>query len=86
VQVTTTPKKGDVVTFSYEIHARRELPFNPNIIRIRMDLSWEDVVAGAFTEKKHLNGIPFFFFFFLFFSFLFFALFLYYFILFVVIP
>lgn len=48
---------GDVVTFSYEVHARRELPVNPVIERVRFDVSWEDVVLNSIKEKKYRNGI-----------------------------
>jgi hypothetical protein len=51
-----TPMKGDVVTFSYEIQSRREMPSNPSIVRKRTDISWEDVLDSSLTEKKFLNG------------------------------
>ena len=51
------PAKGDVVTFSYEVHARRELPTNPEITRKRTDLSWEEVVESSQNEVKVLNGM-----------------------------
>eukprot|EP00026_Physarum_polycephalum_P001631 Phypoly_transcript_01633.p1 GENE.Phypoly_transcript_01633~~Phypoly_transcript_01633.p1 ORF type:complete len:1064 (+),score=132.57 Phypoly_transcript_01633:31-3192(+) len=46
---------GDVVTFSYESWARRELPVGPKIYRIRTDLSWDEVVQTSMVEKQHLN-------------------------------
>ena len=51
-----TPDVGDVVTFSYESWARRELPVGPKIYRVRIDLSWDDVMQSAVQEKQHLNG------------------------------
>jgi hypothetical protein len=51
-----TPNVGDVVTFSYEIHARRELPVNPEIYRVRTDVSWEEVILNSLKEKKFRNG------------------------------
>lgn len=47
---------GDVVTFSYESNARRDVPIGPKIYRIRTDLSWREVVANTAAEKKFLNG------------------------------
>ena len=48
---------GDVVTFSYEINARREVPVNPQIVRIRRDLEWEEVTANFAKERRFRNGI-----------------------------
>eukprot|EP00026_Physarum_polycephalum_P003600 Phypoly_transcript_03613.p1 GENE.Phypoly_transcript_03613~~Phypoly_transcript_03613.p1 ORF type:complete len:792 (+),score=79.66 Phypoly_transcript_03613:110-2377(+) len=49
------PAKGDIVTFSYEVHARRELPVNAEIYRVRTDLSWKDVLLNSLRESKSLN-------------------------------
>eukprot|EP00026_Physarum_polycephalum_P000948 Phypoly_transcript_00949.p1 GENE.Phypoly_transcript_00949~~Phypoly_transcript_00949.p1 ORF type:complete len:1118 (+),score=84.56 Phypoly_transcript_00949:49-3402(+) len=46
---------GDVVSFSYESGARRELPVNPQIYRVRTDIEWEDVVESAANEQRFLN-------------------------------
>eukprot|EP00026_Physarum_polycephalum_P003407 Phypoly_transcript_03418.p1 GENE.Phypoly_transcript_03418~~Phypoly_transcript_03418.p1 ORF type:complete len:724 (+),score=75.11 Phypoly_transcript_03418:129-2300(+) len=46
------PKMGDVVTFEHEIAARREIPTNPKISRIRKDLVWNDVLRDYATRKK----------------------------------
>lgn len=51
-----TPTKGEIVTFSYESYARRDLPVNPRIFRIRTDVSWDDVIRNLSNEKKFLNG------------------------------
>jgi hypothetical protein len=52
---------GDVVTFSYEINARQNLPVNPEIVRIRKDIEWEDVVANYAKERRFRNGLTFIF-------------------------
>eukprot|EP00026_Physarum_polycephalum_P001049 Phypoly_transcript_01050.p1 GENE.Phypoly_transcript_01050~~Phypoly_transcript_01050.p1 ORF type:complete len:906 (+),score=142.25 Phypoly_transcript_01050:476-3193(+) len=44
------PKIGDIVTFSYEDFSRKASPVNPNIYRIRTDVSWKDVVRN-FDEE-----------------------------------
>jgi hypothetical protein len=49
--------KGDIVTFSYEVHARKDLPVNPEISRIRTDVLWEDVQRSAASEQKLLRGM-----------------------------
>eukprot|EP00026_Physarum_polycephalum_P001228 Phypoly_transcript_01229.p1 GENE.Phypoly_transcript_01229~~Phypoly_transcript_01229.p1 ORF type:complete len:1158 (+),score=134.52 Phypoly_transcript_01229:34-3507(+) len=47
------PKKGEIVTFSYEIHSRRE-PLNPEIYRARPDLTWDDLLQDEFKDHKYL--------------------------------
>eukprot|EP00026_Physarum_polycephalum_P002905 Phypoly_transcript_02914.p1 GENE.Phypoly_transcript_02914~~Phypoly_transcript_02914.p1 ORF type:complete len:836 (+),score=73.69 Phypoly_transcript_02914:81-2588(+) len=37
-------KIGDIVTFTYEHHSRSEVPLNPQIIRVRHDISWRNVL------------------------------------------
>jgi hypothetical protein len=51
-----TPKIGQVVTFSYETMARRDVPTNPKIYRVRDDVDWNDLVHNFYKEKKVLNG------------------------------
>eukprot|EP00026_Physarum_polycephalum_P000178 Phypoly_transcript_00178.p1 GENE.Phypoly_transcript_00178~~Phypoly_transcript_00178.p1 ORF type:complete len:1068 (-),score=137.60 Phypoly_transcript_00178:3031-5769(-) len=46
---------GDIVTFSYENQAKKDIPTNPKIYRIRNDVSWKDVVHLFYKDKKHLN-------------------------------
>lgn len=48
---------GDVVSFSYENIARRDLPVNPKIYRVRTDLSWQEVVYSSVKEEKFLSGM-----------------------------
>jgi hypothetical protein len=57
VRIDPQPSKGDIVTFSYAINARRELPINPEITRIRTNITWTDIIASNGTEEKFLNGI-----------------------------
>jgi hypothetical protein len=53
-----TPAVGDVVSFSYEGNARREMPVSPKIYRIRTDLSWDDVVHNVVKDnEKYLGGM-----------------------------
>eukprot|EP00026_Physarum_polycephalum_P001724 Phypoly_transcript_01726.p1 GENE.Phypoly_transcript_01726~~Phypoly_transcript_01726.p1 ORF type:complete len:978 (+),score=124.21 Phypoly_transcript_01726:128-3061(+) len=55
VQVPT-PSVGEVVTFTYEIHSRRDVPVNPKISRVRTDLAWDDVVMNSPSDIK-LPGV-----------------------------
>jgi hypothetical protein len=47
-----TPLVGDVVTFSYELHSRREAPVNPVIFKKRVDVNWGDIVHNFVRDKK----------------------------------
>lgn len=49
-------RRGMIVTFSFEAHSRRELPVNPKIMRIRQDLSWDDIMKDDFVAQSILNG------------------------------
>ena len=51
-----TPTVGEIVSFSYESNARRELPQSPKIFSVRTDLEWDDVVRNFYTEQRLLNG------------------------------
>lgn len=42
---------GDIVTFSYDNYSRKEVPVNPKIIRIRSDMSWQDVIKNDASER-----------------------------------
>lgn len=35
---------GDIVTFEFDHFSRREAPTNPRVVRIRKDISWQDIV------------------------------------------
>lgn len=48
------PLLGDIVTFSYDSFARRAVPVNPKISRIRIDISWEHVTHSH--DVLFLNG------------------------------
>lgn len=37
-------KKGDVVSFSYTAYSRYSVPKNAQIIRLRLDLTWKEVL------------------------------------------
>jgi hypothetical protein len=50
------PAVGDVVSFSFESHNRRDVPVGPKIYRIRTDVSWEDLVRNTLKDNKSLNG------------------------------
>lgn len=51
-------KAGDVVSFSYENSARREVPLNPKIFRVRCDLDWNDVLLSDSRKNEvFLNGV-----------------------------
>jgi hypothetical protein len=47
---------GNIVTFSYDIQARRHIPVNPKINRLRTDLLWKDVVYLYNKENASLSG------------------------------
>ena len=53
------PKKGDVVTFSFETYSRSTVPVRPKIFRIRTDVNWEDVVRSYIKDspKEERAGI-----------------------------
>ena len=52
VKVKPHPKKGDIVTFSYDDFSRKALPVNPTIFQIRQDLAWDDVVANYLRDPQ----------------------------------
>ena len=51
----STPKIGDVVTFSYESFSRRDTPVNPIIYRTRSDVLWDDVVSVSERERSAIS-------------------------------
>jgi hypothetical protein len=55
VEVPTPLTGGDVVTFSFEANARRDLPVSPKIYRTRTDVSWEEIVQNYKTDQ-YLTG------------------------------
>lgn len=57
VTTQTWPAVGDVVSFSFESHARRDVPVLPSVFRIRTDLSWEDVLRNFEEDQEFQSGI-----------------------------
>ena len=55
--MSTMPKKGEVVTFSYENYSRRELPVNPKLLRVRKDVSWEEILADHTLSTPHSQSL-----------------------------
>lgn len=43
---------GDIVTFSYERHARREVPVDAKVVRVRNDVVWEDIVRDHVSSNN----------------------------------
>ena len=59
-------ERGDVVTLEYDNCARRDIPINPKINRIREDTTWEEVLSdfeNSTPQNNMLNSMHFFFFF-----------------------
>lgn len=54
--------KGDIVSFTYQNFSSKSTPVGLDIIRIRNDVSWEDVVKNHVPELPAvLNGtLPFY--------------------------
>ena len=51
------PKRGDIVTFTYQNVTQRSIPSSPKIIRIRTDVTWEQVLRNAgLPQPQKLNG------------------------------
>eukprot|EP00026_Physarum_polycephalum_P003969 Phypoly_transcript_03986.p1 GENE.Phypoly_transcript_03986~~Phypoly_transcript_03986.p1 ORF type:complete len:741 (+),score=114.71 Phypoly_transcript_03986:43-2265(+) len=44
-------KRGDVVTFAYDQFSTHAIPSNPEILRVREDVSWEDVLHDYQREN-----------------------------------
>lgn len=57
VLLPNLPAIGDVVTFSFESQARKDIPVNPVVYRIRSDVAWEDIVNNFLKEKKLSNSM-----------------------------
>lgn len=54
------PIPGDVVTFTYENYSTAAVPVNPELYRIRRDMTWEDVIRNyATSDRQHavLSGM-----------------------------
>ena len=48
----STPRKGDIVTFSFDSFARRDVPVNPTICKVRTDVVWRDL-RNSGENGKH---------------------------------
>jgi hypothetical protein len=53
--IRCSPKVGEIVTFSYEVGARRSQPSDLKVYRIRKDISWDDVLRNFSSENKPLD-------------------------------
>ena len=60
---TTTLTLGCVVTYSYESNARRAVPVNPIVERVRPDLQWDRVVDSFYKDTGLNRGMLSFLFF-----------------------
>ena len=47
-------KKGDIVSFSSNAQAWRDVPVSPVILRIRNDLQWDDIISNY--EHEAMEG------------------------------
>lgn len=55
-----TPKRGDIVTFTYDHLTNSSIPIDPVIHRIRTDVLWKDVVKNYFDQHpkaQKLSGM-----------------------------
>lgn len=50
------PARGDVVTFAYDNVIRASVPVNPIVVRVRNDMSWEQVLKEN-AQSQDLNGM-----------------------------
>eukprot|EP00026_Physarum_polycephalum_P001959 Phypoly_transcript_01963.p1 GENE.Phypoly_transcript_01963~~Phypoly_transcript_01963.p1 ORF type:complete len:985 (-),score=156.37 Phypoly_transcript_01963:23-2977(-) len=51
----TNPKKGDVVTFSFENYSRSVIPVRPKVFRVRTDVFWEDIVRTHIKDRAKIR-------------------------------
>eukprot|EP00026_Physarum_polycephalum_P002682 Phypoly_transcript_02690.p1 GENE.Phypoly_transcript_02690~~Phypoly_transcript_02690.p1 ORF type:complete len:880 (+),score=98.16 Phypoly_transcript_02690:33-2672(+) len=58
VEVRSYPKKGDIVMLSYEKLSSLGIPVEPKLVRIRTDLSWEEVVINYNVENPKERALP----------------------------
>lgn len=57
IKTEPKPVRGDVVTFSYDKYSQKSIPVNPVILRVRKDVTWEDVLENYANDSLALNGI-----------------------------
>eukprot|EP00026_Physarum_polycephalum_P000368 Phypoly_transcript_00368.p1 GENE.Phypoly_transcript_00368~~Phypoly_transcript_00368.p1 ORF type:complete len:1106 (+),score=136.69 Phypoly_transcript_00368:1680-4997(+) len=53
VQVSSSLRRGDIVSFSYEKLSRNSLPIDPKIYKIRKDISWSDVLLQSKAQEPN---------------------------------
>lgn len=51
------PKRGEIVSFSYDNYSRFSIPIHAKVYRIRKDVSWQDVLNNASAPSNRLNDI-----------------------------
>lgn len=49
------PKKGDIVTFTYDNLWNRTIPVNAEVIRVRNDLFWRDIIRDFIPPGIIIN-------------------------------
>ena len=52
------PSLGDIVSFSYDVKTRHDIPTRPSVFRIRTDIEWDDVINGARSDRHRSSGKP----------------------------
>lgn len=65
--IPTPLKVGDIVSFSYEAHSRRDIPSGVLVYRIRSDIKWDDILSSSSSlsplssRRGFIAGIVFLF-------------------------
>ena len=49
---------GDIVSFSYYVNTRHDIPTRPSVYRIRTDVEWDDVITSARSDWHRSSGKP----------------------------
>jgi hypothetical protein len=57
VQEDIRPKKGDIVSFTYDGLSRGGIPVHTTIYRIRTDVSWRELVLEAHADSNTGNDV-----------------------------
>lgn len=55
VHASIFPKKGDIVSFSYDNFSPNGVPYNMQVGRIRADLNWQEVLFNYERENKGIR-------------------------------
>ena len=48
---------GDIVSFSFETYSRRDTPVHPKILRIRQDITWQNVIHNFLHNSHDQKGM-----------------------------